>query len=167
MEEIKNFISTDLNNKANDINRFVQEANEQEFKICRFFIGWGIASIGTLAMFYLQNINIQSPKTIMFLLFLREAFLPLAVSISLGVIYHLFFSQTLLETAKKLDRNIRNRVATIIDQGSDSVPEIQKSLIKEYTEESIILIGFKGFLYSQIVSFLFGILVVWYAIINL
>ena len=167
MEEIKKFIADDLTNKAKDINRFTQQANEQEFIVCRFFIGWSVASIGALVMFYLQNINIESPKTIILLLSLREAFLPLTVSIFLGILQHLSFGNNLLKKSVELDQKIRDRVKKIIEKGDAAILEIKEALIKEYTDESIVLIGFKGFLYSQIASFLFGILIVGYSVLCL
>ncbi|MDO8675907.1 MAG: hypothetical protein Q7K71_07340 [Candidatus Omnitrophota bacterium] len=167
MEEIKKFIEDDLTNKAKDINSFTQQANEQEFIVCRFLIGWSVASIGALIMFYLQNINIESPKTIMLLLSLREAFLPLVVSIFLGILQHLSFGSNLLKRSAELDKKSRKKVKKIMEEGDAAIPKIAKDLITEYTEESILTIGFKGFLYSQMASFLFGIFMVGYSVIFL
>ena len=167
MEELKKFIEDDLTNKAKDINRFTQQANEQEFIVCRFLIGWSVASIGALVMFYLQNINIESPKTIALLLCLREAFPPLTVSIVLGILEHLSFGNNLLTKSVELDQKNRDRVKKFINEGDAAIPKIKDALIKEYTDEPIVLIGFKGFLYSQIASFLFGIIIIGYSVLLL
>lgn len=164
MEEIKKFIEDDLTNKTKDINRFTQLANEQEFIVCRFIIGWSVASIGALVMFYLQNINIESPKTIVLLLSLREAFLPLAVSIFWGILQHLSFSNFLLKKSADLDEKISDSLKKFKENGDVAILKMKENLIKEYTEESVLLIGFKGFLYSQMASFLFGIFIVWYSV---
>ncbi len=165
MEEIKKFIADDLTNKAKDINRFTQQANEQEFIVCRFFIGWGVASIGALVMFCLQNINIGSPRTIAFLLSLRKACVPLVISIFFGILQHLSFSHNLLKKSAGLDKKISDRVKKILEKGDAAILEIKKDLIKEYTEESILTIGFKGFLYLQMVSFWLGILIIGYSVL--
>ena len=163
LEDTEKFITDDLNNKAGDIARFIQEANKQEFKVCRFFIGWGTASLGALSTLYLKNFDIASPNTTQ-LLYLREALLPLTTSIFLGILHHLFFLNKLLKKANQFDGKIRNRVKRIIDKERFVVENIRKELINEYTNEPAIVIGFKGFLYAQIFSFFLAILIIGYIV---
>lgn len=78
------FVSNDMDNKAKDLSRFTQEANEQEFTICRFLIGWSAAAIGAITAFYLQTNNLYLNP-------LKFTLIPLALSTCFGVLHHLSF----------------------------------------------------------------------------
>lgn len=167
VEEIKRFITDDLGCKAKDIERFIQEANKQEFEVCRFFIGWAVASISALAVPYLKNFTVATPSG-NYLLYLREGFPPLATSISLGILHHLSFHHKLLKESKGIDKTIRDRVTRIIEKGNseDEIKRIKDEIIDEYKNKPAILIGFKGFLYAQMGSFLFAVLIVAYVLFS-
>ncbi len=107
IDEIKKFITDDLDAKARDIGRFTQEANEQEGKVCRFFIGWAVASIGALTMLYLKNsivteANVNCPLW----LYLRVSLLFLSASVLFGILDHFWFFRGLLNKSKELAENL-------------------------------------------------------------
>ena len=167
IKEIKRFITDDLGCKAKDIERFAQEANKQEFKVCRFFIGWAVASIGALVGLYLKNFAVAMPSN-NYLSYLREAFPSLAISVFFGILHHLLFHHKLLKESKGIDKTIRDRVVRIIEKGNseDEIGEIKDEIIDEYKNKSAILIGFKGFLYAQMGSFLFAVLIITYVLFS-
>lgn len=163
IDEIKKFITDDLNNKAKDIERFTQEANEQEVTVCRFFIGWAVASIGALTMLYLGNPIVSEANVNYSLwLYLRESLLPLSASVFLGILDHFLFFHRLLNKSQELDKTIRQRIVKIVEKSNseDELKSIKDEILKEYKEQPAIIIGFKGFLYAQIAAFLFAVLVV-------
>ncbi len=168
IDEIKKFITDDLDAKARDIGRFTQEANEQEVKVCRFFIGWAVASIGALTMLYLKN-SIVTEANVNYLLWvrLREGLFPLVASVFLGILDHLLFCHRLLNKSKELDRTIRGRIVRIIEKGNleTELKGIKDEILKEYKEQPAIIIGFKGFLYAQIAAFFFAVSVIAYILL--
>ena len=152
-------VSVHMNNQAKDISRFIQQANEQEFIICRFFISWGIGTVAAVAGIYLYNFNINSP-IIPYLSFLRWALFPLVISIATGTCYHLHFHDKLLKKADELDESNRNYMKRTIEKGPEEIINISKEIIQQYSEKPSISFGSKKWLYWQMGLFGLGIIII-------
>ena len=148
-----------MNNQAKDVSKFVQQANEQEFIICRLFISWGIGTVAAVAGIYLYNFNVNSP-IIPYLSILRLALFPLVISIAMGSCHHLSFCNKLLKKADELDKNNRTYLKRIIEEGPDGIIKISEEIKQQYSKEPSISFGNKKWLYCQTALFGLGIIII-------
>lgn len=157
MKEAFNFVTGDMDNKSKDISRFIWQANEQEFTICRFFIGWSIASIGAITVFYLQNSSTK-PLLLPYLIPLIVSLVFLSLSVAFGVSHHFSFHNQLINKAQELDNDRKNILKNIIEKNMKGIIAIRDNSLETYANKSTIEIGKRWLLYLQFMAFLIGIL---------
>ncbi len=150
-EDVKNreFVIERMNNRQTDIHRFTQQANEQEFIICRFLVGWSIAVVAGIISYYLSMIS--TGKYVKdFLACFGIALVLLVLSIVSGLGHHFYFWNLLKTTAKNLDeKNRKDAVLLYNNANGNSATILFRQMCQEDIKEGSIKRGSCSLLYWQ------------------
>lgn len=146
-----------LNDRQAAIERFGRDANEQEFAICRFLIGWSVAGIAGIAGHFLLVIGAgRSTWGLPYAKGFMMALASLGLSLVFGLWHHFHFVRMLEADAKELDAGNRRFLSMLHEKGKAAIPTIALQLREEYSKEPSIKTVGRIRLYVQAVLFLAG-----------